>query len=204
MTARARLVIFAKQPRRGQVKRRLAAGIGDAAALAFYRVALAGLIRRLARQRRWRTQLALTPDRPRHRGWPWPARVDRVAQGMGDLGQRMARAFRRADRRPMLIIGADIPEIQATHVLQAFRALARADLVFGPAPDGGYWLIGLRQGRLVDGMFKNVRWSTPHALADTRANLPRCWRVALLDQLDDIDDAAALSRWRQRAKRPAG
>lgn len=198
MSARARLVIFAKQPRRGQVKRRLAAGIGDGPAVAFYRAALAGLIGRLARGRGWRTQLALTPDRPRRRGWRWPRRVEIATQGMGDLGQRMTRACRRCARRPVVIIGADIPEIQAIHIFHAIHALARAEVVFGPAPDGGYWLVGLRQGRQVGRMFNSVRWSTSHALADTRANLPRCWRVTLLDALDDIDDAAALARWRAR------
>jgi hypothetical protein len=192
------LVIFAKAPRRGQVKRRLAAGIGDAAATSFYRAALASLLRRLGRDRRWRTVLAATPGASRRRGWPWPRAIALTGQGAGDLGQRMARAFRRARPGPVVIVGADIPDITARNIAAAFRALGRSQAVFGPAPDGGYWLVGLRQGRSVGQLFRNVRWSTRHALADTRANLPRAWAVALVDVLEDIDDEAAFRRWRSR------
>jgi rSAM/selenodomain-associated transferase 1 len=187
MRGRRHLVIFAKAPSLGRVKSRLARGIGMGPALAFYRCALANLLRRVAADARWRTTLAVTPDRSAVAARRWPARVRRRRQGAGDLGDRMARVLRRWPRGSVVVIGADIPEITVAHVERAFRALGSADVVFGPARDGGYWLIGAKGAGRAIAMFRGVRWSTPHALADTRANLKG--RDALLaDVLDDVDD----------------
>ena len=92
---RGLLILFARAPRLGTVKRRLAREAGDAAALRFHRAMLRALARGLGRDRRWRTVLAVTPDRAR-----FPTPLPRVAQGRGDLGERMARALARHRRRP--------------------------------------------------------------------------------------------------------
>lgn len=197
---RRHLVVFAKAPMLGRVKTRLAKGIGAGAALAFYRCTLTTLLRRVARDPRWRTVLAVAPDGASRRRRLWPVNVPRVGQGGGDLGARMSRTFRGAPLGPVIIIGADIPDIAAGHVWRAFRALGTADVVFGPAQDGGYWLVGLRRGPPLPELFRDVRWSTRHALADTRANL-NGRRVTLIERLADIDDAAAYRRW-QRDRRP--
>jgi len=194
---RRHLVVFARAPALGRVKSRLAAGIGASAALAFYRRTLATLLRRVGKDARWHTVLAVTPDRATgKRLWPMP--LPRRPQGGGDLGARMGRVFRTLPPGPVVIVGADIPEITAAHIQRAFRALGQADAVFGPARDGGYWLVGLRRGPALPGIFDDVRWSTKHALADTLANL-NGRRVALVDTLDDIDDATAYRRWRPLA-----
>jgi hypothetical protein len=204
MKRRRHVVLFAKAPRRGAVKRRLAAGVGDAAALAFYRATLKSVLRRLAGDPRWTLWLAVTPDRDAAGARAWRFGLRRRLrvrpQGAGDLGRRMARAFAELPPGPVVIVGSDIPELGRRHVAAAFARLAQADLVFGPAPDGGYWLVGARGAARRGALFKDVRWSTARALADTRANVPRIRRVALLDELADIDDAAALTRWR-RARR---
>jgi len=197
MTWTRHLVIFARLPRLGTGKRRLAADVGPVAALAFQRIALSALIRRVAFDRRWRTWLAVTPAH----GGPWPRRLPRLTQPSGDLGRRMGRVARSLPPGPVLIVGSDIPGIRPLHIASGFKALGDHDAVFGPATDGGYWLVGLkRRPRFLD-PFVNVRWSTPHALADTVANLAG-WRIARLDTLDDIDDGAALRRHRQRSRRP--
>ncbi|HTZ78368.1 MAG TPA: DUF2064 domain-containing protein, partial [Stellaceae bacterium] len=99
-------------------------------------------------------------------------------------------------------VGSDIPDIAPRHIAAAFRALGRSDAVFGPAEDGGYWLVGLRRSpRVPAGLFADVRWSSAHALADTRASLPRKFEVALLEMLEDVDDGAAYERWRARLSR---
>jgi hypothetical protein len=195
--SRRTLVIFAKAPALGRVKSRLAHGIGDAAALAFYRRTLARVARRLAADARWRTVLAVTPDRSALSGRRWPSRLARRGQGGGDLGARMARAFRDLPKGRVVIVGADIPEIEPAHVARAFAALGAADIVFGPARDGGYWLIGAKGAARATRMFAGVRWSTRHALADTRANLDGL-EVKLLDVLDDVDDARAHARFLRR------
>lgn len=158
----------------------------------FHRTTMLALLRGLAAERRVRTVLALTPDRARV---PLPVPVARVGQGAGDLGARMHRAMARVPRGRVVVIGCDIPEARAADVVAAFRALGRADAVFGPAEDGGYWLIGLSPRRPAR-PFAAVRWSTAHALADTLANF-NGRRVAFLRKLRDVDTAADLPRVRR-------
>ena len=115
----------------------------------------------------------------------------------GDLGDRMGRMLRSAPAGPVCVIGADIPGVTAARVADAFCALGSHDAVFGPAPDGGYWLVGLKRARPVPPrLFENVRWSTEHALADTVATLPdhRIAQVATLRDVDTIDDLPMTKR----------
>lgn len=185
------LVVMVKEPRPGRVKTRLGRDIGMVAAAWWFRHQTRVLIRRL-RDPRWQIVLAVSPDRDGLTSRVWPADLPRVAQGGGDLGDRMGRMLRGMSKGPVCLIGADIPGISRAHIARAFRALGRSEMVFGPAPDGGYWLVGAqRYGALPSGLFRNVRWSTQHALADTLASIPGC-RVALLDQLRDVDTVADL------------
>jgi len=181
------VIVFARAPRLGAVKRRLAREIGDRAALRFHAATLTCLLRALAAERRFRTILALTPDRARFR---LPRGVGRIDQGHGDLGQRMARALARFARGHAAIIGCDIPAAGPADLLAAFRALGRSDAAFGPAADGGYWLVALGPRRPAH-PFARVRWSGPHALEDTLANFAGR-RVARLRVLRDVDRAADL------------
>jgi rSAM/selenodomain-associated transferase 1 len=181
------LVIMAKSPALGRVKRRLGREIGDVAALRFYRSCLSHTVLRLARDPRWRTVLAVAPDRDiAERFWPSRRWIVRLPQGVGDLGRRMQRLFAYLPPGPTIIIGSDIPAIRPVHVAEAFRRLGRADAVLGPAPDGGYWLIGLKRTPKVLSPFAGIRWSGPHALADTVANLTRK-RIAEAEKLGDVD-----------------
>ncbi len=187
------LVVFARAPRFGRGKRRLAAEIGAAAALAFYRRTLARLLARVAGDRRWRLALAVTPDSGTLHGVrPWR----NWKQGRGDLGTRMARAMMRAPG-PVVLVGADIPALGPRQIARAFARLRSADAVFGPAEDGGFYLVGVRRPGLARRMFARVRWSTRYALADTMRNLAGR-RVALVDRLSDVDTAADLARAVQR------
>jgi uncharacterized protein len=178
------VIVFARAPRLGAVKRRLAREIGDRAAVRFHRALLNRIVRLLAADSRFRTIVAITPDRARI-----ALRVPVIGQGRGDLGIRMHRACRRFPGR-VAIVGCDLPELSAADVAAAFRALGRADAAFGPAEDGGYWLVALGPRRPAR-PFANARWSTPHALADTLANF-RGKRIALLRTLRDVDTAADL------------
>lgn len=196
------LVVFAKAPRLGRVKRRLAAGIGEAAALKFYRETLAALLRRVGRDPRWRTWIAVTPDDAVDDEGLWPPAIPRLAQGGGDLGARMARAFAAPGSGRVAIVGSDVPDVRPRHIAAAFAALDTHDAVFGPAGDGGYWLVGLRRPAGAADLFRNVRWSSEHALSDTLANLGADRTAAFLEMLHDIDDRTAYERWRRR--RPFG
>jgi len=181
------LVIMAKSPHLGCVKRRLARGIGAVATIRFYRSCLSHTALRVAQDRRWRPLLAVDPDRHVGVGFePSRKKLPRMKQGKGNLGQRMRRLFAALPPGPAIMVGSDIPAIEAGHIAQAFRLLGRNDAVFGPATDGGYWLIGLKRMPSLLAPFYGVRWSSPHALADTLANL-RGKRVAFAATLSDVD-----------------
>lgn len=188
------LVIFVKEPRPGRVKTRLGREIGHTAAAWWFRHQTRALLRRLAGDGRWRTVLAVSPDHEGLGSRMWPRRIRRWPQGGGDLGARMARAFRAMPPGPVLVIGADIPAIQPHHIHHAFGLLGRHGAVLGPAPDGGYWLIGVKHGgtALPAGMLKGVRWSSEHALADTLATLGPL-SVGYAATLADVDEAADMA-----------
>ncbi len=181
------VIVFARAPRLGTVKRRLARDIGDRAALRFHQSTLTALLRGLAGCRRFDVARAVTPERARGRA---PAGVERIGQGRGDLGQRMGRALGR--HRRVALMGCDIPLAGADDVRAAFRGLGRTDAVFGPAADGGYWLIALGPRRPGD-LFGKTRWSTEYALADTLRQF-RNHRVGLIRALSDVDTAADYQR----------
>lgn len=162
------------------------------AAAWWFRHQTRALIRRV-QDPRWTIVLAVAPDYDGLRSRVWPRHLHRIAQGGGDLGDRMARQFRSAPPGPVCIIGGDIPGINKQHLNAAFRALGSAEAVFGPAPDGGYWLVGLKRSAAVPaGIFHRVRWSTEHALADTEASLKgvRLAQIATLNDVDDVSDLA--------------
>jgi rSAM/selenodomain-associated transferase 1 len=187
------VIVFARAPRLGTVKRRLARDIGDRAALRFHVATLTALLRDLTACRHFDTVLAVTPDRTRIR---LPVRVRRIDQGRGDLGRRMTRALCRY--RHVALMGCDIPQANATDIRTAFRRLGTADAVFGPATDGGYWLIALGPRRTAD-LFGTARWSTEHALADTLKQF-RHHRVSFIRCLSDVDTATDYHR-HQAARR---
>jgi len=194
-----RLLVFARAPRPGEVKRRLAAEIGDEAALAFYRANLFDLLARLCADPRWRCHLMVTPDDAAGDDALWPRDIERSPQGPGDLGERMRRALETAPPGPAVLIGSDVPGIGPEHVARAFVALERHAFVFGPSPDGGFWLVGgARREPLPDSLFRDVRWSSPCALADSLASLPADATFTLVDELEDVDDVLAWQRWQSR------
>ena len=190
---RPTVLVFARQPVIGTVKTRLAADIGRVEALRFYRATLARLLRRLASDRTWQTMLAVTPDRA-CRAMARTFRVPAIPQGAGDLGMRMRRAAERQPG-PALIVGSDVPDLQARHLRAALAALRRHDFVFGPAADGGYWLAGFGNRRPAGSVMLDVRWSTSAALADTiRSAGPRARVHVLADVLADVDDGGGYTR----------
>jgi rSAM/selenodomain-associated transferase 1 len=191
---RRTLILFVRAPRLGAGKRRLAHQIGNVAALRFERLMIARLLRRLATDHRWRVRIAITPDQACSRPQSWHRGIEAFGQGDGDLGMRMRRALRACPPGPAVLVGADIPALAARHIWAAFRVLGNSDLVFGPAEDGGFWLVGARHPQHLPALFGGVRWSSPDALADTLAGLPRQITVGFGDRLEDVDDSDAYRR----------
>ena len=199
MTLGRQLVVMLRAPALGVGKRRLASDLGDLAALQFQRRAADALIRRVGRDPRWTTWLGLTPDASVRRRSLWPG-LPRVAQGGGDLGSRMGRMLANAPPGPVILIGADIPGIQARHIAAGFRMLGAHDWVFGPAEDGGYWLIGARRRPSLRLPFAGVRWSSADALSDTLARVQG--DIGFLETLADVDQEADLRRLRGQGDLP--
>jgi len=194
---------MAKSPVAGRVKTRLGAEIGSIAATGFYRAASRAVIRRLSRDTRWRTVVSVTPDRDLLKPF-WPSDVARVGQGRGELDERMQRVMDQMPPGPVVLIGTDIPAVRPCHIAAAFRALGGADAVFGPANDGGYWMVGQRRVPRRIAAFDGVRWSTMHALEDTRQNLTD-YDVTEGARLSDIDTGAeflAVEGWCGRVLLP--
>lgn len=178
-----------KEPRPGRVKTRLGRDIGMTTAAWWFRHQTGRLIRRL-RDPRWQIVLCVSPDREGLFSRVWPSDVERLPQGSGDLGDRMVRMLA-ATPGPTILIGGDIPGVRSAHIVHAFRALGQHPSVIGPAPDGGFWLIGLKHpNRAPKSLFHNVRWSHPETLVDTLPTLPQ--PVALVDELNDVDTASDL------------
>ncbi|MEO1562121.1 MAG: TIGR04282 family arsenosugar biosynthesis glycosyltransferase [Pseudomonadota bacterium] len=192
---RRMLFIMVKEPRPGRVKTRLGRDIGMVSAAWWFRHQTQRLIRRLSADPRWDTVICVSPDVEGARSRVWPAHLAIWLQGRGDLGDRMGRIFREAPGGPAIIIGADIPGITRQDIWVGFQALGENGAVIGPAPDGGYWLIGMKRGSapVPRGLFNDVRWSTEDARDDTIASL-RNVSVATLRELRDVDRAEDLKR----------
>lgn len=187
--ARKTLIIFAKTPRRGLVKSRLARDIGAAAATRWYRENLVATLRRLGLTKRWDCRIIAAPQHAAD--WPWPKPWRFSHQARGDLGRKMHKALRSAPKGPTILIGSDIPGIKPQHIAAAFIALGQNDAVFGPSTDGGYWLVGfspLYRGN----PFTDVRWSTEWALQDTLAGLRSGTKVGFAAEMRDVDEASDL------------
>ena len=204
------LVVFAKEPAPGRVKTRLAAAIGAQSAADVYRELTAGTLAHAAAARDAgivrAVELWCTPDAdtPYFRQVAAVAGAQRRAQCAGDLGARMMHAI--ADvlaRRPrVLLIGTDCPVLDAQRLAAAAAMLDDLDAVLGPAEDGGYVLVGATRPLPLG----DVRWSTPHALADTIAGFTHAGiRYATTSALWDVDEPADLARWEalRRAATPA-
>jgi rSAM/selenodomain-associated transferase 1 len=183
------LGLFAKRPDAGRVKTRLAAQASPEWAAQVADAFLCDTLARLAGIADRRV-VAFAPDDA------GPFFADRVGnrfalvpQVVGDLGQRVAAFIAgelEAGARAVVVVGTDSPTLPPALVEQAFRELERADVVLGPATDGGYYLVGCA-ARLPP-LFDGVSWGSCRVLADTVARLAGPdWRLAVLPPWYDVD-----------------
>lgn len=202
MPIQQQLIIFARAPEYGQVKKRLARQIGKQRALAFYTRTLARL---LAEVTGGPWNLMVATDTTRAGSHPIFKGHATMVQPPGDLGQRMSWVLEQFAGQHRLLIGSDIPSVRQAHIQQAFHSLKNHEVVFGPAVDGGYWLVGcssefsagLSHGRV---FMEGVRWSTQHALADTLDTLPQEARTTMVTTLEDVDNVESYQRYMVSAR----
>ena len=197
--ATSAILLFVKLPVAGQVKTRLGAQIGLAAAAEAYRRLAERVIDRLPAGVPLRVCFAPAPADAAIRSW-LESRVASATvfrpQCEGDLGARMAGAFRDAFRdgcQRVAIIGSDCIEIDPEFFAQAFAGLDLADAVIGPSQDGGYYLLALK--RDVPELFHGIAWSTASTLAETISRLDSLGLThAMLPTRRDVD---TLDEWHE-------
>lgn len=179
------IITFTRNPELGKVKTRLAKSIGNPSALAIYKKLLE------------HTESVLKPltcDKAVYYSVKirdndiWDNTIYQKHQQNGnDLGERMANAFKHgfdSNYQKIVIIGSDLYDLKTAQINQAFEALENNDVVLGPAEDGGYYLLGMKQ--LHAKLFQNKNWGTSSVLKETLDNLEQ-ESVFLLDTLNDID-----------------
>lgn len=194
-------MVFAKAPQPGKAKTRLAPLLGKAGAARLHARLVERAVRTALAAKLGPVELHCAP-RLKHPFFAAMAArygLRLRAQGPGNLGDRMHRAFARVlrDAGSALLIGSDCPALRASDLRAAARALRRgADAVLAPAEDGGYPLVGLRRARKA--LFDGVAWGGPKVLEQTRARLQRqrCKWVELRTvwDVDRPEDVARLRR----------
>lgn len=189
------VMLFAKAPREGLVKTRLAASIGARRAVEIYR----DLGARVKRQVESAHEVTVWFDPPDAMAEmrPWLGAGNYRPQAAGDLGHRLRSAFAAhfdGGDRPVIAIGTDAPAVDASAVADAVQRLEASDVALGPALDGGYYLLGLR--RPAPDLLRGIPWGTGEVLG---ATLERCARLGLtasllapLRDLDTVEDLRAL------------
>lgn len=204
--ARRRLLVFVKEPSPGKVKTRLAREVGDGEAARIYQL-LGRTVVEQVRTGHYRTVVYYDPPGARERveAWLGSQALEFRPQAPGDLGKRLEAAFEEAFSAAALVlaIGTDAPGVNAEVVEEAFRLLENADLVLGPARDGGYYLIGLR--RPCGELFRAIPWSTGDVLKVTIGKAEGLGLTTALlpvrSDVDTVEDWRALLRassaWRR-------
>ncbi len=180
--------LFAKYPTPGQVKTRLIPALGAQGAAALHR--------QLTERTVAAMRAAGLPFVVRYSGADEAAFADwlgadvrLIEQGEGDLGARMGRVAASA-----VLLGADVPDLSAEHILAMAAALARAPVAIGPAEDGGYWSIAF--ARALPLLWNAMDWGTDRVLPETLRRLEAAGiEPVVLETLADCDRPEDLERW---------
>lgn len=199
------VLMFVRWPEPGRTKTRLAATLGDEAAARIYERMVElqrGALAPGAAGGRYRLVPYGTPVEKAGRLALWlndgqPPILDILPQPEGELADRLEHAvrwaFEKFRARRVVLIGSDCPSIGEHHLAAAFQALEEADVVFGPATDGGFYLMGL--SRPFPGTFHGIAYSegtTLEALAGKLRNAGARVDTGTLEQLTDVDEEADL------------
>ncbi|MGB5356009.1 MAG: TIGR04282 family arsenosugar biosynthesis glycosyltransferase [Eudoraea sp.] len=179
------LLIFTRNPELGKCKTRLAASIGDEAALEVY-LQLLKHTESITRNLSCTKEVYFSEDPERDDLWSEKLFSKKLQQGQ-DLGERMCNAFKTGFQnayQKIIIIGSDIYDLDTTTLQEAFEKLENHDYVLGPAKDGGYYLIGMK--RLNESLFINKVWGTSSVLKNTLKDISND-KVFLLSERNDID-----------------
>ena len=190
------LIVFLKAPEHGRVKTRLAAHLGDDVTLELYLAFLEDLAA-LARSFVEKTFVVYDgiEENPPQAFAGMPFFKQRGATIGGKMSNAFADVFAMGFDRAVLI-GSDLPDLPVEHLLQAFEKLDGAQVVLGPATDGGYYLIGFRKDSFSQALFSDIGWGGPSVLSETLARAEAAGlQTALVDPWPDIDTMEDLKRF---------
>lgn len=197
------LIVFCKAPRAGFVKTRMAVSVGPDEACRRYRMLTERVLSSLRAVRSIELRFAPDDALSEVQGWRRSPHWSFTPQGSGDLGARLARAFQENFDRGyerVVVIGTDCPEVSESDIRESFETLKSADVVLGPAMDGGYWLIGLSQPHPF--LFEDQAWGTETVFQETVARARgRRLDTMVLRALSDVDTA---SDWDAFLRRQGG
>jgi hypothetical protein len=204
-----RIVLFCKYPEPGSVKTRLIAQLGaEGAARLQTEMAVHVLdwMRACSRMRGCQVELRYLGASEAGMREIFGGGVSYREQGMGDLGDRIERAFADAFNekiKRVLAIGADCPTVTADVISNALDALKTHDVVVGPAIDGGYYLIGLSKAATF--LFEDMRWGTSEVLEKTLKKIgDHQLSLRLLEPMSDVDRPEDLEVWYEAKRKPPG
>lgn len=191
MLLRKELLIFAKYPEPGKVKTRLARTIGAVEAAGRYREMIETVLQKTRTQNgEYHRILCFDPPQREDDFRKWFPVLEMKPQCDGDLGQRMSVALQETlvnGSGRVVLIGTDCVEIDRSLLCDAFQRLETADLLLGPAKDGGYYLIGMKKAYPF--LFERVPWSTDRVLRETLEKAKKVGlTVELLKTLSDLDE----------------
>lgn len=188
------LIVFVRKPELGKVKTRLAAKLGEEAALKAYKQLLeitrTATLDVPADRHLWYAGELVVQD-----SWSLTD-YQKYLQPDGDLGYKMEIAFANAlaEHQNVLIVGSDCPDVSGSILNDAFESLNQHDVVLGPTEDGGYYLLGMKYGHYQ--LFKDISWSTEKVFDQT---IQKCkalqLKVNFMPMLFDVDTEAEFNRW---------
>ena len=184
-TSKKALIIFTRNPELGKVKTRLAKSVGDESALEIYKFLLKHTV---AITKNLNVDKYVFYSENIHRDDIWDSEIFRKKLQTGtDLGEKMQNAFSELFEmgyEKVLIVGSDIFELDQSDIENAFEVLQTTETVIGPATDGGYYLLGMKE--LNAAIFQNKNWGTATVLEETLADL-RQKKYVLLEERNDVD-----------------
>ena len=193
------IIIFARNPKLGKVKTRLAKTIGDFAALETYKILMKHTANMVEKSNA--EKIVFYSEYIDHNDVWAKIKCKKVKQSEGDLGEKMQTAFEYAfelGHKKIVIIGSDVYSLKTEHIDSAFTQLETHDVVIGPAHDGGYYLLGLNF--IIPKLFEQKKWGTSSVLENTLADLNEL-NVTLLEPLNDIDTYEDLKKEPQLLKK---
>ena len=181
------LIIIAKRPEAGRVKTRLNSHLPEEKVVEIYTYLLEQTIYKLRSIEGVDTFIAFAPDSSKDYFTRFGVKLIPLSEG--DLGTGMFQAFKRvfsAGYKKAALVGADIPDLQPEIILSAIDVLSGHDLVFGPAVDGGYYLVGMK--KLIKEVFEDIPWSSDETLRKSLDQSDKFnYSVGFTDTLRDID-----------------